>query len=134
MMKMQFPNKDNESEQIQNGEQHEAEGAVGAIQPDPAADAPIQPDAVEEAEETALDAPPAPPVPEGGSEQQKPKGVLHHLAYLGNGIWTDAKGKCWCREKKGNTVSSVTMPAEELESRPDIKFMIKYGAIKDTIV
>lgn len=108
-------------------EQHEIEDTEPAIQPDPVADAPIQPDVPKEAEETAPDAPPAPPV-------KAADGDKHMLTYMGNGIWTDQTGKCWCRDKKANCINHTTMSAKELDARPDIKFMIKYGAIKDTIV
>lgn len=108
-------------------EQHEIEGTEPAIQPDPAPVQSSEPDAIGEAGETALNAPPAPAPATAGDKK-------HHLTYLGNGIWTDANGKTWCRESKKGCITGMTMTDAELADRPDIKFMVKYGAIKDIIV
>lgn len=110
-------------------EQHEIESTEPAIQPDHDTAQANEPDAIEEAEKTALNAPPAPahaPAPAGDKK--------HHLTYLGNGIWTDAKGKTWCRESRKGCITGMTMTGTELADRPDIMFMVRYGAIKDTIV
>lgn len=110
-------------------EQHEIKGAEPAIQPDPAPVQTSEPDAIEEVKETAPSAPPAPaPAPASAGDKK------HHLTYLGNGIWTDAKGKTWCRESRKGCITGMTMTDAELADRPDITFMVRYGAIKDTIV
>lgn len=59
---------------------------------------------------------------------------MHHLSYIGQGIWKDAEGQNWCREEKNNCISDKNLTAAELEKRPDLKYMIKYGAMKDIVI
>lgn len=58
----------------------------------------------------------------------------HSITYLAGGIWKDARGKFWCREEKKNCVTAETFTDTELNDRPDIQYMIKYGAMRDVIV
>lgn len=115
-------------------EQHEIEGAEPAIKPDPAQATVNEPDAIGEAEKTALSTPSASPMQESESGEQGGD-VMHHLTYLAQGIWNDAEGQYWHREdgKKG-CISHKVMSTSKLNSRPDLLFMIRYGAIKDVIV
>lgn len=118
-----------------NGEQHEIEATAGLTQPDPAsgtADAPVSSTG---AEETALNQPPTQEDESGKPNEQGDEDVRHHLTYMAQGIWKDAEGQHWHREdgKKG-CISHKVMPESKLKSRPDLQFMIRYGAIKDVIV
>jgi hypothetical protein len=58
----------------------------------------------------------------------------HSIIYLAGGIWKDAKGQFWCRDKKSNCISSAVFTEEEFAKRSDIQYMIEYGAMKDVIV
>ncbi len=115
-------------------EQHKIDGTEPAIQPDPAPVQTSEPDAIDEAKETALSAPPVSPMQESESGEQSGD-VMHHLTYLAHGIWNDAEGQYWHREdgKKG-CISHKVISTSKLNSRPDLLFMIRYGAIKDVIV
>lgn len=122
-----------------NDEQHEIEATAGLTQPDAASGSADAPVGSTGAEETALNQPPVPPTQEGESgepnEQDGGEDVRHHLTYMAQGIWKDAEGQHWHREdgKKG-CISHKVMPESKLKSRPDLQFMIRYGAIKDVIV
>ena len=58
------------------------------------------------------------------------------LTYVGNGVWRDGKGKCWSRvdNKPANILSTRTLLVSEYEGREDLKFMVKYGEMKKTLV
>lgn len=117
-----------------NNEQHEIDTTVSQGQPSAAPDAADASVNQPKAEETALNQPPVPPIQE--SEGDKPgEDVRHHLTYMANGIWKDSEGQYWHREdgKKG-CISHKVITESQLKSRPDLQFMIRYGAIKDVIV
>ena len=69
------------------------------------------------------------PKAEQGGEARK-----HSIIYLAGGIWKDAKGQFWCIDKKPNCISSAVFTEEEFAKRPDIQYMVEYGAMKDVIV
>lgn len=50
------------------------------------------------------------------------------VTYVGNGIWTDNKGKKW----KHDDENQVSM--QEYNTRKDLKFMVNYGEMKVTFV
>lgn len=58
------------------------------------------------------------------------------VSYIGNGVWRDAKGKCWSRnERKGvDILSTRSYDKGEYEERDDLKFMVKYGEMKLSLV
>lgn len=115
-------------------EQHKIDSGEAVNQPDAAINAASAAVDSEEAKETALNEPPA-QAQEPTEKPEQTDGVKHHLTFLGHGIWTDAVGQYWHRnEGKGGCITHKLMGDAELQARPDIKFMIKYGAIKDVIV
>lgn len=78
-----------------------------------------------------------PEVSETVSKSPKPDATAtagkHVVIYLAGGIWKDHEEQYWCRDKKGNCIQAKTFTEDELKARPDIQFMIEYGAMKDTI-
>lgn len=53
----------------------------------------------------------------------------HIVTYIGNGTWRDSNDKPW--EKNTTEEVESTMTQEQyLETRPDIEFMVEYGAMK----
>lgn len=77
-----------------------------------------------------------PEVKETVSESPKAvasSGIRHVVMYLAGGIWCDHEGQYWCRDKKGNCIQAKTFTDAEYQKREDIKFMVEYGAMKDTI-
>lgn len=58
------------------------------------------------------------------------------IEYIGNGIWIDSDNKKWSRENIAGTEikNQRTYPAQEYESRDDLKFMVSYGEMKLTVV
>ncbi len=81
-----------------------------------------------QAEETAKK-----PHDEAPKEANKTATKRHSVVYLAGGIWTDATGTCWCRDHKGNCISSKTFTEEEYMKRTDIQYMVSYGAMKDIV-
>lgn len=73
-------------------------------------------------------------VSESPKAEQSGETRKHSIIYLAGGIWKDAKGQFWCRDKKSNCISSAVFTEEEFAKRPDIQYMIEYGAMKDVIV
>ena len=73
-------------------------------------------------------------VSESPKAKQSGKTRKHSVIYLAGGIWKDAKDKFWCRDKKPNCISSAVFTEEEFAQRPDIQYMIEYGAMKDVVV
>lgn len=55
----------------------------------------------------------------------------HSVTYIAGGLWTDSTGQTWSRDAKGRSINHKVFTAEELAAREDIKYMIKYGAMKD---
>ena len=71
---------------------------------------------------------------DGKGEEPKPSGKIV-VRYIGGGIWKDSKGDLWASENKSvNILSERQYDADEFENREDIKFMLKYGAMKETHV
>lgn len=57
------------------------------------------------------------------------------VRYVGGGIWKDSKGNLWASENKSATILNERQySADEYENREDIKFMVRYGAMKETYV
>lgn len=58
------------------------------------------------------------------------------VEYVGNSIWVDSNNNKWSRnDVKGTSIKSQrTYSAQEYESRDDLKFMVKYGEMKLTVV
>lgn len=58
------------------------------------------------------------------------------VTYVGNGIWRDAKGCSWARNDKPNTNIKATRSYDEAdyEAREDLKFMVKYGEMRVSLV
>ena len=97
--------------------------------------------------ETATEAPviepkPAPAVSESpavikpeadAKTEQSAGGRRHSIMYIATGIWKDSKGVYWCREPHTNCSQSKTFSEEEFQTRDDIKFMVKYGSMKDIV-
>lgn len=50
------------------------------------------------------------------------------LTFIGNGEWKDSKGEAWTR---GTTRSYLE---SEYEGREDLKFMVRYGEMKVSLV
>lgn len=73
-------------------------------------------------------------VSESPKAEQSGEARKHSVIYLAGGIWKDTKGKFWCRDKKPNCISSAVFTEEEFAERPDIQYMVEYGAMKDVIV
>lgn len=71
---------------------------------------------------------------EDGAEADKTgSGVI--VRYVGGGIWKDSKGALWASEKKSeNILNERQYTVVEYEERSDIKFMVQYGAMKETYV
>lgn len=65
--------------------------------------------------------------------EQGTGGRRHSIMYIANGIWKDSKGVYWCREPHTNCIQSKTFSEEEFQARDDIKFMVKYGSMKDIV-
>lgn len=79
-----------------------------------------------------------PPVTDSESDKETESKLddsnkTHSLIYLAGGIWTDSNGIAWCREKKDNCISTISMTDVEYQKRDDIQFMVDYGHIKDII-
>lgn len=73
-------------------------------------------------------------VSESTKAEQSGEVRKHSVIYLAGGIWKDTKGQFWCRDKKPNCISSAVFTEEEFAKRPDIQYMVEYGAMKDVIV
>lgn len=73
-------------------------------------------------------------VSESPKAEQSGETRKHSVIYLAGGIWKDTKGQFWCRDKKPNCISSAVFTEEEFTGRPDIQYMVEYGAMKDVIV
>ena len=73
-------------------------------------------------------------VSESPKAEQSGEARKHSVIYLAGGIWKDTKGQFWCRDKKPNCISSAVFTEEEFAKRPDIQYMVEYGAMKDVIV
>lgn len=58
------------------------------------------------------------------------------VSYIGNGVWRDAKGKCWSRNERKDVdiLSTRSYDKGEYEERDDLKFMVKYGEMKLSLV
>lgn len=50
------------------------------------------------------------------------------VSYIGNGTWKDIKGERWSRN------DTRSYDENEYEEREDIKFMVKYGEMKVSLV
>lgn len=70
---------------------------------------------------------------EATEEAEEKKAVV---TYVGNGTWRDGNGKIWSRTEKPNIdiVATRSYSKDEYDEREDIKFMVKYGAMKVTLV
>lgn len=68
-------------------------------------------------------------------KESKPSkgGSKHLVSFVGNGVWTDAKGEMWHRTNE-KFVNKKTFTEKEYNEREDIKFMVGYGAMKLDIV
>ena len=73
-------------------------------------------------------------VSESPKAEQSGEACKHSVIYLAGGIWKDTKGQFWCRDKKPNCISSAVFTDEEFAKRPDIQYMVEYGAMKDVII
>lgn len=105
---------------------------INAIDNTETANAVPVPEAATDASVNETDvAPAAPESPK--AEAPKASGKRHSVIYLAGGIWKDATGMFWCRDERTNCVTSNTFSDEEFASRPDIQYMISYGAMKDVI-
>ena len=98
---------------------------------EPASAVPVPADAPDASVNQADVAPDASEPPK--AETVKASGKRHSVIYLAGGIWKDAEGVYWCRDARANCSTSGTFSEEEFEARPDIKYMISYGAMKDVI-
>lgn len=69
---------------------------------------------------------------ENKEDNKEQKTTKHIVEYIGNGIWIDGKGQHWANHnvERTNIVSSQEFYDDEFNSREDIIFMIKYGAMK----
>lgn len=57
------------------------------------------------------------------------------VRYIGGGIWKDSNGALWASENKSeNILSERQYTIAEYEKRSDIKFMVQYGAMKETYI
>lgn len=58
------------------------------------------------------------------------------VSYIGNGVWRDAEGKCWSRNERNDVdiLSTRSYDKDEYEERDDLKFMVKYGEMKLSLV
>lgn len=58
------------------------------------------------------------------------------VEYCGNGVWKDAKGKCWSRIEKPavDILASRSFEQNDYDRRDDLKFMVKYGEMKTRLV
>ena len=58
------------------------------------------------------------------------------VEYCGNGVWKDAKGKCWSRIEKPTVdiLASRSFEQNDYDRRDDLKFMVKYGEMKIRLV
>lgn len=58
------------------------------------------------------------------------------VEYVGNSIWVDSNNDKWSKnDVKGTSIKSQrTYSAQDYESRDDLKFMVKYGEMKLTVV
>ena len=58
------------------------------------------------------------------------------VEYCGNGVWKDAKGKCWSRIEKPavDILASRSFEQNDYDRRDDLKFMVKYGEMKIILV
>lgn len=64
------------------------------------------------------------------TEQKAETGVAV-VCYIGSGVWKDSKKCLWANENKTkNILSERKYPIDEYEERDDLKFMVKYGAMK----
>lgn len=90
--------------------------------------------AIEPKPAPAVSESPAVTEPEADAEtEQSTGGRRHSIMYIANGIWKDSKGVYWCREPHTNCIQSKTFSEEEFQARDDIKFMVKYGSMKDIV-
>ena len=69
------------------------------------------------------------------AEEKKKTGKTVVVRYIGNGIWKDGKGELWASENKSaNILNERQYSINEYNDREDIKFMVKYGTMKETYV
>lgn len=59
----------------------------------------------------------------------------HVVAFIGNGVWFDSHGIAWSK-KTGNPgiVQTQDFTEDEYNEREDIKFMVEYGTMTDTVI
>ena len=64
------------------------------------------------------------------------KGKKAVVMYVGNGTWRDSKGEHWSRTEKPNVriLSTRSYDMSEYDNRDDLKFMVKYGEMKLSLV
>lgn len=55
----------------------------------------------------------------------------HMVTFVGQGIWIDGHGNAWCKTERDNMITTKTFTDDEFNSREDIVFMVRYGAMKD---
>jgi hypothetical protein len=69
-------------------------------------------------------------------EKAEPKAEKVVVTYIGNGTWVDSKNKCWSRNEnaKANILTSRSYSHDEYEEREDLKFMVRYGEMRLTLV
>lgn len=73
--------------------------------------------------------------PDAGATTAEPtKAGKYTLAYIGGGIWTDQSGQMWCKDEHRNCIQTKTFSKKELADRPDIEWMVEYGAMRKTEV
>lgn len=98
--------------------------------PEAAPEAPV----IEPKPAPAVSESPAVTEPEADAKtEQSTGGRRHSIMYIANGIWKDNKGVYWSREPHTNCIQSKTFSEEEFQARDDIKFMVKYGSMKDIV-
>lgn len=68
--------------------------------------------------------------------KEETKSIIHVVEYVGTGIWVDSKRVSWSSVEHRGTdiIKQRNITDEEFQTREDIKFMIGYGAMRETIV
>lgn len=68
-------------------------------------------------------------------EQHKEGGAVVVVTYVGTSIWKDGEGKLWAANKMtDNIMSERQYPKDVYDAREDLKFMVKYGTMKISVV
>ena len=58
------------------------------------------------------------------------------LTFIGNGEWKDSKGEMWSRNERpsAEVLATRSYLESEYEGREDLKFMVRYGEMKVSLV